>query len=144
MHVLVCFLNIVPWKEKSVKLVSSIHAIFAKFAKIYCVTDETCHLVFFDWELLFSKRQFCKKSISFTVHFFTDMKNVNLCHDQCWASWLAGHPIVHALNMIHVKLCMMLGLIELYSFIPFSMTMILNSRSQQCQTVLTENFVFSG
>ena len=43
-------------------------------------------------------------------------------------------------NMINVKLCMMVVLTELYSYIPISMTLFTSS-PQQCQAVLTENSV---
>ena len=36
----------------------------------------------------------------------------------------------------------MVVLIELYPFIPVSVTLIVFSRSQQCQTISTENFMF--
>ena len=62
-----------------------------------------------------------------TIHapFLTCMKNVSLCNDQ----WPAGRGSVCAkrfkvailsdtINMINVKLCMKVVLIELYPFIP--------------------------
>ena len=45
------------------------------------------------------------------------------------------------INVLHVKLCMMILLIELYLFTTLS-DLDHISRSQQCRTVLTENFVF--
>ena len=44
------------------------------------------------------------------------------------------------MNIINVKLCMMVVLIKLYPFIPLIYFDGI-SRSQQCQTVLTENYV---
>ena len=45
-------------------------------------------------------------------------------------------------NIINVKLCMMVVLSYLYPFIPLSVTLIVISRSQQCQTVLNEKLMF--
>ena len=61
------------------------------------------------------------------------MKNLSLCNNQC----LAGRPIIHnmygkefnvaifsdIINMINVKIHMMVVLIELYPFIPLSITL---------------------
>ena len=44
------------------------------------------------------------------------------------------------INMINVKICMVVIFIELYPFKPLLVTLTI-SRSQQCQTVLTENFI---
>ena len=62
------------------------------------------------------------------------MKNVSLCNDQ----WQAGrvsvcgqnfdvHVVIFlgSIKMTDVKLCMMVVLIELYPFIPLSVTLIL-------------------
>ena len=63
--------------------------------------------------------------------FLTRMKNLSLCNDQCWA----GQVIVRrckdfhvailsdTISVINVKLCMMVPLIELYLFIPLSLTL---------------------
>ena len=46
-------------------------------------------------------------------------------------------------NVLNVKLYMVVQLIELYLFIPLTVTpTIFLPRSQQCQTVLAENFMF--
>ena len=70
------------------------------------------------------------------------MKNVSLCNDQCWS--VCGKTFKVAvfsdtINMINVKFCMMVLLIELYPFTSLSVILIDRiSRSQQCQTLLTE------
>ena len=46
------------------------------------------------------------------------------------------------INMIIVKLCMMVVLFKLYPFIATFSDLECISRSQQCQTVLTEKFMF--
>ena len=47
------------------------------------------------------------------------------------------------INMIIVKLCMVVSLIERYPFIPLSVTFIIYiSKSQQCQTVSSIKIMF--
>ena len=81
------------------------------------------------------------------------MKHVSPCNDQCDGGWqpsilkwkkLNNDVIfLDTINMINVKLCMMVVLIELYPFIPILVTLtVCISRSQCGQTVLTENFMF--
>ena len=45
------------------------------------------------------------------------------------------------MNVINVRLCMLVLLSELFLFIPLSVTLT-TFQSQQCETLLTENFVF--
>ena len=45
------------------------------------------------------------------------------------------------INVINLKLCMMILLIEFFLCIPLSVTLTIFQSSQQCQKVLTENFV---
>ena len=49
---------------------------------------------------------------------------------------------LETMNVIKVKLCMMVVLIALYPVVPLLSDLDCISRSQQCQTVLTENFIF--
>ena len=60
-----------------------------------------------------------------------------------WGENLCYNFIGHN-KYVNVKLCMMVGLNELYPCIPISVITIKGciSVSQQCQTVLTENFMF--
>ena len=70
------------------------------------------------------------------------------------AGWLAGWVIVwhgknfnvaifsKTLNVINVKHCMMVVLIELYLLIPPFGDLDHISKSHQCQTDLTQNFMF--
>ena len=51
------------------------------------------------------------------------MKNVSLGNDQCWPGWLGVAIFLNIINVIYVKLCMAARLIELYLFIPLSVTM---------------------
>ena len=67
--------------------------------------------------------------------FWTLMKNVSLCNDQCKAGRPAGRMSAcgnnfnvaifsDTINTINVKLCMMVVLTELYPFIPLSVVLI--------------------
>ena len=79
----------------------------------------------------------------------THMKNcksimVSIRPTACWLSGVAKKINIvifsDTINVINVKLCMMLLLIELYLFILFSvmLTVELISRTQQCLTLLIE------
>ena len=74
--------------------------------------------------------------------FLTRMKDESFCIDQCWASQL-GDCIVwqKLLTSLSQTLYMWSDLAWwLYLFIPHSVVTDHISRSQHCQTVLTENF----
>ena len=82
----------------------------------------------------------------------THMKNcksimVSIRPAACWLSGVAKKINIvifsDTINVINVKLCMMLLLIDLYLFIPLSVTDHI-SRSKECQTILTEKFMLSS
>ena len=63
--------------------------------------------------------------------FLTHMKNVSLCNDHCYAGRVSVlgenfNIVVFSdnINMINVKFCMLVVLIESYPFIPLSVTLI--------------------
>ena len=74
-----------------------------------------------------SLRHFETKS---RVLFLTRMKNVNPCNGQCWAGLVSTYDqnfntiFSNTINVINVKLCLMVVFIELYPFIPLSVTLI--------------------
>ena len=77
------------------------------------------------------------------LYFLAHVKNVSLCNDQCTADW----PAELLSGMAKKKICMMMMVLvsitcwALPTHTTFSdLDHIL--RSQQCQTVLTENFMF--
>ena len=70
---------------------------------------------------------------------------INMCF-VCQVSWLVKNFNIgiysDTINMINVKLYMMVLLIELYLFIPLSVTLMMCHGHSNLKTVLTENFVF--
>ena len=79
----------------------------------------------------------CSSTHSIIVfgQFLTLTKNVSLCNDQCWAGpaglvSICGKKVFNILifldtiDVIKVKLCIMVVLIELYPFMPLSMSLI--------------------
>ena len=74
------------------------------------------------------------KSLWKKASFFTRVKNVSLCSDQCWAVWpgdftawrkLYGAIFSDTLKAMNVKLCMVVVLIEPYPSIWHSVTLII-------------------
>ena len=73
----------------------------------------------------------CPGGFYFELCFLAHMKNESLCHDQCSSAWPAGRLTVcgkdfyivifsDTINMINVKLCVVVVLIELHPFVPLS------------------------
>ena len=75
------------------------------------------------------------------------MKNVSLPNGQCYAgrpSERRGNFVIFSdtRTMINVKLCIIALLTELNPFISLSLTFMSLTLTQQCQTFLTEHFMF--
>ena len=105
------------------------------------------------WEKAVKKNEnrFRIRIFNYPSNFWLPRKNMSPCNDHCQFGRMNVRIrqnnfyvtiISDTLKIINFKLCLIVALLELYPIIPLFSNLYCISRSQQCQTVSTEDIIF--